>query len=76
MPPSLTKNHTNALELLPLKEELGRATSADHIRWRRTQQCIQKVAEGLRSMPEMDAATAAALTPQVSAHYTASALVT
>lgn len=67
---SLTQNHTNAPELLPLKEELGRATSADHIRWRRTQQCIQKVAEGLRAMPEMDSATAAALTPQVTARHT------
>lgn len=48
-----------------MKEELKRATNAEQIRWRRTQQCIQKVAEGLRSMPEMDSATAAALTPQV-----------
>ncbi len=48
-----------------MKEELERATSAEQIRWRRTQQCVQKVAEGLRNMPEMDSATAAALTPQV-----------
>jgi hypothetical protein len=59
------QNHPHTAEVVPLKEELGRATNAEHIRWRRTQQCIQKVAEGLRAMPEMDAATAAALTPQV-----------
>ena len=49
-----------------MKEELERATNAENIRSRRTQQCLRRVAEGLRAMPEMDTATAAALTPQVS----------
>lgn len=53
------------MELAPLKEELGRATSSDQVRWKRSQQCIKKVAEGLRDMPSLDAATASALTSQV-----------
>ena len=60
------QSHHGAVELLPMKEELERATNAENIRSRRTQQCLRRVAEGLRAMPEMDTATAAALTPQVS----------
>lgn len=57
--------NSGGVELLPMKLELDRATSAEHLRWKRAQQCLHKVAEGLKAMPEMDAATAAALTPQV-----------
>lgn len=59
------QGHAGAADLLQMKDELDKATRAEHIRWRRSQQCIQKVAEGLRDMPILDAATAASLTPQV-----------
>ncbi len=51
--------------MLPLKEELGRATNSEQIRRKRSEQCIKNVAEGLRDMPQLDAATASALTSQV-----------
>ena len=59
------QGHVGASELLPLKEELDRATNSEQIRWKRSQLCIKKVAEGLRDMPQLDATTASALTSQV-----------
>ena len=64
----ILQGHAGASELLPLKEELDRATNSEQIRWKRSQLCIKKVAEGLRDMPQLDATTASALTSQVKLH--------
>ncbi|KAJ1424562.1 hypothetical protein B484DRAFT_420377 [Ochromonadaceae sp. CCMP2298] len=48
--------------LVPIREELGRATSADNVRWRHTKARLTTVAQGLRNMPSLDAATLASLT--------------
>jgi hypothetical protein len=40
-------------------------TSAEMARWKRSQQCLQRVAEGLRDIPALEAATEANLTAHV-----------
>ena len=49
-----------------VKAELRRCTNVEEVRWRRAQELIRRVAEGLRDMPKLD--SSAALTPQVTSH--------
>jgi hypothetical protein len=53
------------VDLAPIKEELQRVTSAEMARWKRSQQCLQRVAEGLCDIPALEAATEANLTAHV-----------
>lgn len=39
-----------------MKQELEKASSAEHIRWKHSQLCIKRIAEGLRDLPVIDAA--------------------
>lgn len=59
------QKETSTTEKVAIKEELCNAVNAEQIRWRHSQECIRKVANGLRNMPVLDATTLATLTVQV-----------
>lgn len=45
-------------ELSSIKAELSRATNAEQMRWRHSQQLVLRIAEGLKNMPVVDAGLA------------------